>query len=168
MATVTINYATPATITISPANVASSSDWTAGVESDAIDNTTNKYVDALVSGKWTAGTTPTANTTVAIYVYAQHDDTPTYQDVFDGTASAETVTSSGVLAGVVRLLGTLSVSTNTSDRVYYLAPTAVAPLFGGILPKRWGLFIAHNSGVNSNSTAGNHEWKFTGIRWDSA
>lgn len=168
MATIAISYASPATITISPENVASSSDWTAGVESAAVDNSSNLYVDALVSGKWTCGTTPTINTTVSIYVYAQHDDSPTYQDVFDGTASAETVTSAGVLAGVVRLLGTLSVSATTSDRAYYLAPTSVAQCFGGILPKRWGLFISHNSGVNSNSTSGNHEWKYTGIKYTSA
>lgn len=168
MATVNISYAASATITIAPENVASSADWTAGVESTVIDNSTNKYVDALVSGKWTAGTTPTANTTVCVYAYAQQDDTPTYQDVFDGTSSAETITSAGVLTGVVRLLGTLNVSTNTSDRAYYLAPTSVAQAFGGVLPQRWGLFISHNSGVNSNSTAGNHVWKYQGITYTVA
>ena len=168
MATVSISYATPATITISPENVASSSTWTAGVESTAIDNSTNLYVDALVSGKWTCGTTPTANTTVGVYVYAQHDDTPTYQDVLDGTSSAETVTSAGELSGVVRLLGTLNVDAATSNVTYFLAPTSVAQCFGGILPKRWGLFISHNTGVNSNTTAVNHEWKYTGIKYTSA
>lgn len=168
MATVTVNYDTPAAITIAPENVASSSSFVAGVESDAVSNATNKYVDALVSGFWTCGTTPTANTQVNIYVYAQHDDTPTYQDVFDGTSSAETVTSAGVLSGVVKLLGTLTVDATTSNRAYYLAPTSVAARFGGVLPKRWGLFIAHNTGVNSNSTAGNHGWKYTGIKYDVA
>jgi hypothetical protein len=166
MATVTQTYSASATITVAPENVASSADWTAGVESAVVDNSTNKYVDALVSGVWTAGTTPTANTTVGVYVYAQEDDGPTYQDVFDGTSSAETVTSAGVLAGVVRLLGTLSVSTNTSNRAYYLAPSSVAQCFGGVMPQRWGLFLAHNSGVNSNTTAGNHVWKYQGIKYD--
>ncbi len=168
MSTVSINYAASATITIAPENVASSSDFTAGVESNVIDNSSNKYVDALVSGVWTAGTTPTANTTVAIYAYSQQDDAPTYQDVFDGTSSAETVTSSGVLSGVVRLLGALQVSTNTSNRAYYLAPTSVAQAFGGVLPQRWGLFISHNTAVNSNTTAGNHVWKYQGIKYDIA
>lgn len=168
MATVNIAYSSWSTITISPANVATSSDWTAGVESDVISNASNLYLDALVSGKWTCGTTPTANTSVGIYVYAQHDDTPTYQDVFDGTGSAETVTNAGVLSGVVRLLGTLNVSATTSNVTYYLAPTSVAQCFGGILPKRWGLFISHNSGVNSNTTAGNHEWKYVGITYTVA
>lgn len=168
MATVTPSYATPAAITISLASLASSSDWTAGRESDAVDNSTNKYVDALVSGKVRVGTTPTINTFINIYIYAQHDDTPTYQDVFDGTDSAETVTSAGVLAGVVKLLGSLFVSATTTDRDYFLAPTSVAQLFGGVLPKRWGLFVAHNTGVNLNSTGGNHEFKYTGIKFDVA
>lgn len=168
MSTVTLNYAASATITIAPENVATSADWTAGVESNIVDNSTNKYVDALVSGFWTAGTTPTANTTVAIYAYAQQDDTPTYPDVLDGTSSAETITSAGVLSGALRLLGTLNVSANTSNRSYYLAPTSVAQAFGGILPQRWGIFIAHNTGVNSNTTAGNFVWKYQGVKYDVA
>lgn len=165
MATVTISYASPATITISPASLATSSDWATGRESTVVDNTTNKYIDALVSGKVRVGTTPTINTFINIYVHAQHDDTPTYQDVFDGSDSAANVTSAGVLAGVVKLLGSLFVSATTSDRDYFLAPTSVAQLFGGVLPKRWGLYIAHNTGVNLNSTAGNHEFKYTGISY---
>jgi len=37
-----------------------------------------------------------------------------------------------------------------------------------VLPKRWGLFIAHNTGVNSNTTAGNHVWKYQGITYTVA
>jgi len=168
MSTTTISDAASATITISPENVTSSSTFVTGVESTAIDNATNKYVDALVSGFWTCGTTPTANTVVAIYVYAQQDDTPTYPDVLDGTSSSETFNAVGVLAGAVKLLGALNVDTNVSNRSYYLAPTSVASCFGGVLPKTWGLFIAHNTAVNSNTTAGNHVWKYTGVKYDIA
>ncbi len=168
MATVTISYGSSTTITIAPENVATSSTFAAGVESNVISNATDKFVDVLVSGQWTCGTTPTTNTSCAIYVYSVQDDTPTYQDVFDGTSSAETVTSAGVLSGVVRLLGVLSVDSTTSNRTYYLAPTSVAARFGGVMPQRWGLFIAHNSGVNSNSTAGNHVWKYQGVKYDVA
>jgi hypothetical protein len=168
MATITPSYATPATITMDLNSLASSSDFTAGRESTAVDNTTNKYMDALVSGSVTVGTTPTINTIIGIYVYAQHDDSPTYQDVFDGTDSAETVTSSGVLNGVVALLGSLSVSATTTDRVYYLKPTSVATLFGGVLPKRWGIFVAHNTGVALKSTTNTDTFKYTGIKFDVA
>lgn len=168
MATQTINYGTPAAITLDLTSLASSADWTAGRESDVIDNSSNKYVDALVSGSVVVGTTPAINTTIAVFAYAQHDDTPTYQDVFDGAGSAETVTSAGVLAGVARLLGTLKVDSTTSDREYWLAPTSVAEVFGGILPKRWGLFVAHNTGVALKSSLNTGKFKYTGIKYDVA
>jgi len=168
MSTVAISYAASATITIAPENVATSSDFTAGVESTAIDNSSNLYVDALVSGTWTSGTTPTTNTQVCVYAYAQRDDSPTYPDTIDGTSSAETITSAGILASALRLLGVMTVDSTTSNRAYSLAPCSVAQAFGGILPQRWGIFIAHNTGVNSNSTAGNHVWKYQGIKYTVA
>jgi hypothetical protein len=167
VATVNIAYASSATITIAPQNVATSSTFVAGVESDVIDNTSNKYVDAIVGGTWTSGTTPTANTQVLIYVFSVRDDTPTYPDVFDGTSSAETLTSAGVGQGFLKLGGVINVDTNTSDRAYPVL-FSVASLFGGVMPLKWGLFITHNTAVNSNSTAGNHVWKYTGITYTVA
>jgi len=167
MSTVTTTYGTRTTITIAPENVATSSTFVAGVESNVIDNTTDKAVDALVSGVWTSGTTPTANTQVLIYVGALQDDT-TYPDVFDGTSSAETVTSVGVGQGFLKFGAILSVDSNTSNRAYSCAPFSVAQLFGGVLPPKWFLFITHNTGVNSNSTAGNHVWKYLPIKYDVA
>lgn len=168
MATVNISYRASSTITINPENVASSSTFVAGVESDVYDNTTNKDVDVLIAGTWTCGTTPTANTQVLIYVVAVRDDTPTYPDVFDGTHSAETVTSFGVGQGFMKLGGVLNVDSTTSNRAYDCAPFSVAQLFGGVCPSKFVLFVTHNTGVNSNSTAGNHVWKATGITYTVA
>lgn len=166
--TASISYTASATITIAPENVASSSSFVAGVESNVIDNRTNKYADALVSGKWTCGTTPTANTQVQIWVYAPISDdlssSVTYPDVIDGTSSAETFTSAGVLRGALKLAATLDVDSTTSNRTYDCAPFSVAALFGGRMPSRWGLFITHNTGVNSNSTGSNHAWSFIGVK----
>ena len=164
MSTVSISYRGSTTITISPENVASSATFVAGVEGAVQDNTTNKDVDMLVGGTWTAGTTPTANTQVIIYVGAIRDDTPTYPDVFDGTASAETLTSVGVGQGFLKVGAVISVDTNTSNRAYDVL-FSVARLFGGVMPNKWFLFITHNTGVNSNTTAGNHVWKATGISY---
>ena len=100
--------------------------------------------------------------------FAPKDGTPTYQDVMDGTSSAETITSVGVGQGWLKLLGTMNVDSNTSNRAYDFGPTAVAQCFGGVMPERISLFITHNTGVNSNSTAGNHVWKYQGIKYDIA
>lgn len=161
-------YTASATITIAPENVASSSTFVAGVESAVISNLTNLFADVLVSGVWTCGTTPTAGTQVQIWVYAPISDdlssAVTYPDVIDGTSSAETMTSAGILAGGLKLAATVYVDSNTSNRAYYCAPFSVAALFGGRMPTRWGLFITHNTGVNSNSTSGNHSWSYIGIK----
>lgn len=171
MATVTLNYTASATITIAPENVASSSSRTAGVESAVVSNISNKFLDALVSGKWTAGTSPTASRQVDIWVYAPISDdlssTVSYPDVMDGTSSAETATSENVRNASMRLAATI-LTDNTSDRTYAVAPFSVAALFGGIMPTRWGLFISHDSAVNSNSTAGNHAWSYVGVKADIA
>lgn len=168
MATVNISYRASSTITIAPENVATSATFVAGVESAVYDNTTNKDVDVLIAGTWTAGTTPTINTQVLIYVFAVRDDTPTYPDVMDGTSSAETLTSVGVGQGYLKLGAILSVDSTTSNRVYDCAPFSVAQLFGGICPNKFGIFITHNTGVNSNSTSGNHVWKATGVTYTVA
>lgn len=168
MATVNIAYRASSTITISPENIATSSTFVAGVESAVYDNTSNKDVDVLIAGTWTCGTTPTVNTLALVYVFAVRDDAPAYPDVMDGTSSAETLTSAGVGQGFLRLAGTAVVDSTNSDRAYGIGPFSVAALFGGICPNKFGLFITHNSGVNSNSTAGNHVWKATGINYTVA
>lgn len=168
MSTVKIAYRASTTITIAPENVASSAAFVAGVESAVYDNTSNLDVDVLIAGRWTCGTTPTVNTLCNVYVFAIRDDTPTYPDVMDGTSSAETVTSAGVGAGFLKLLGSLVIDSTTSDRAYDFGPASVAAAFGGVLPSKFGLFISHNSGVNSNSTAGNHVWKATGVQYTVA
>lgn len=168
MATVSSAYRASSTITIAPENVASSSTFVAGVESAVYDNTSNKDVDVLIGGTWTVGTTPTINTQVLVYVFAVRDDAPFYPDVMDGTSSAETITSAGVGAGFLKLAAVGTVDATTSNRVYDLGVFSVASLFGGVCPLKFGLFITHNTGVNSNSTAGNHVWKATGISYTVA
>ena len=169
MATVQTNYpAGTATITIAPENVASSSTFVAGVESDSISSVSNLDLDHLISGTWTSGTTPTTNTQVQAWIVpCQTDDLSSsvvWPDVFDGTSSAETVTSAGVLQGLGRLGAVLTVDSNTSNRLYTCAFFSVAALFGGVLPSRYVLFIAHNTGVNSNSTSGNHQWQYQRVQ----
>lgn len=168
MATTTINYSSATTITISPASTASSSTWVAGRESTEVDNTTNKYDDALVQGKITVGTTPTASTLILVYVWGSDTSAGTTNiDVIDGTDSAETLTSVGVRDGFMRLGAAINVDATTSDRGYPFGPFSVADLFGQ-MPKYWGLFVTHNTGVNLNATGGNHACTYTGIKFDTA
>ena len=169
MATTTVNYAANATITIDLANLGTSATFVAGRESTQIDNTSNKYIDALVSGKISVGTTPTANTTIAVYVWGADTSLATTAiDVLDGTDSAETLTNVGIL-GALKLGAAIAVPANTSDVAYEVLPFSVASLFGGVMPKFWGLYVAHNTGVNLRNTAVNtNSLEFVGIKYDNA
>jgi hypothetical protein len=155
-------YGSSAALTITLASLATSATRTAGRESTAIDNTTNKYLDYLVSGKVTTGTSPTDNKQIDVWVYASFEDTPTYPDVFDGTDSAETATSEDVRNAALLLAASVSTN-NTSDRTYWIAPFSIAALFGGRMPKYFGVFVTHDTGVNLNATGGNHAFWQTGV-----
>jgi hypothetical protein len=169
MATQTISYSGNNTITISLASIATSATLVAGAESSEIDNSTNKYVDALVSGVIRVGTTPTANTNILVYVWASDISLGTTPiDVLDGTDSVETLTSAGVRNGALALAAVLDVDSNTSNRDYWVRSFSVAQLFGGIMPKFWGLFVTHNTGVNLNATGGQHIFHYIGIKYDVA
>lgn len=170
MATATVNYSgTGTSITMDLANLASSSTWVAGRESNEIDNTTNKYVDAHVSGSVSVGTTPTANTIIAVYVWGSDVSLATTAiDVLDGVDSAETLTNTGD-RDALRLGATISVPATTSDLAYPVLPFSVASLFGGHMPRFWGLFVAHNTGSNLRNTSVNtNAFKFVGIKYDVA
>jgi hypothetical protein len=160
-------YASSADFTITLASLATDSNLLAGRESTSVDNTSNKYVDYLVGGKITTGTSPTASKQIEVYAYGSWDDSPTYPDVFDGTDSNETITSADIKQGAINLLAVLPTN-NTSDRSYYLRATSIAQAFGGVVPKFFGLFVVHNTGVNFNSTGGNHDLSHTGIYYTSS
>lgn len=169
MATTTVNYSSNTTITMDLANLGTSTTWVAGRESNQIDNTSNKYIDALVSGKVSVGTTPTANTTINVYVWGADTSLATTAiDVLDGTDSAETLTNVGI-RDALKLGAIVAVPANTSDVQYEVLPFSVAALFGGHMPKFWGLFVAHNTGVALRNNAVNtNSFDFVGIKLDSA
>ena len=149
--------------------LASSATFVAGRESSQVDNTTNKYVDVLVSGSVSVGTTPTANTSILIYVYgAETSLATTAIDVLDGTDSAETLTNVGIL-NALRLGAAINVPAATTDVQYFVLPFSVAALFGGVVLKFWGLFVAHNTAVNLRSNAINtNSFEYVGIKYDIA
>lgn len=169
MATATISYSSNTSITCSVASTATSTTFVAGRESSEIDNTTNKYMDALVQGFVTVGTTPTANTQILVYVWGADTSLATTPiDVLDGTDSTETLTNVGVLYSALKLGAVITVTAATSDIDYAFAPFSVASRFGGVMPKFWGLYVTHNTGVNLNATGGNHAFSFNGIKYDIA
>ena len=163
MATATVNYAGAAGVAITLTQNNKANDvWQA---STSVDNaTTNKYLDALVGGIIQAGTTPTVDTPFEFYCYGQWNDSTEFTGAVTGTDAVYTADGE---EGLFRLLTSVIV-TATTDQEYEWGPIAVAPLYGGWLPQRWGI-VFHNLTVATTNTSGtNNEVVYTGIKLDSA
>ena len=169
MATSTVNYSANTAITMDLSALGSSATFVAGRESSQVDNTTNKFVDVLVSGSVSVGTPTASNTSILIYVYgAETSLATTAIDVLDGTDSAETLTNTGIL-NALRLGAAINVPATTTDVQYFVLPFSVAALFGGVVPKFWGLFVSHNTGAALRSNAINtNSFEYVGIKYDIA
>jgi hypothetical protein len=155
MADIKVAYGTASDLTITLASLASDTNLLTGRESAVIDNTSTLALDYLVSGKVTAGTSPTASRSIEVWAVGSWDGT-NWPDVFDGTESAETITSADIKASICRLVAAMATA-NTSDRVYHFGPVSLAAAFGGVVPPKVVLFVVHNTGVALNATAGNHQ-----------
>ena len=155
MADLKLSYPAASDLTITLASLASDTNLLTGRESATIDNSTNLYLDILVSGKITAGTSPTASRSIEVWAVGSWDGT-NWPDVFDGTESAETITSADIKANVCRYVAQMATA-NTTDRTYHFGPVSLASAFGGTLPPKIVLFVTHSTGVALNSTAGNHQ-----------
>lgn len=167
MADIRLKYGTQASITITLASLADdNTNGIAGRSSTAIVNSGND-LDHIVSGVIRAGTSPTAGRSIEIWAYAQINDTPTYPDGITGTDAAKTMTSLNVLLGSLRLLAALPTEAAT-DRDYFLPPTSIAQWYGGVLPKRWGLWVLNRTGVALNATGANHSLVYMPIQNQSA
>lgn len=165
MAVQTITYSSNTAITLDPSSLAQSATWISGVESNEIDNTTNQYVDALVDIKgitWSS-TTNTVGQEARIYVWGSDISLATTPiDVFDGTSSAETTTAT--VLQCLRLASSATALVTTGSLVYYFQPFSVASLFGGIMPKFWGLYFTHSM-TGSVHTGQSGKFQYTGIKY---
>ncbi len=143
---VRIAYAASSNLTVtSLAGLANSGTHVTGWESAEIDNTTNLYLDYLVSAKFTVESASLAVGEIRIWIVPKLDDS-TWPGGFDGTESAETTPlddANGTMAGAV--LGKVIQTDTTASQVYYAAPFSVAALFGGICPAKFVVFVTQST-----------------------
>jgi hypothetical protein len=155
MADLKLAYGTASDLTITLASLSTDANLLTGRESTAIDNTSALVLDYLVSGKITSGTSPTAAKSIEVWAVGSWDGT-NWPDVFDGTDSAETITSADIKASVCRFVAAMATS-STSNVAYHFGPVSLAAAFGGVLPPKIVLFVTHSTAVALNATAGNHQ-----------
>lgn len=149
-------YGSVVTHTITLASLASDTNLIAGRQGTVIDNSASPPVDAQVGGKVTTGTSPTAGRVIEIWAFGSYDGT-TYSA---GAGATDANFSPTGEKSQMRLLAVIDTDA-TSNHTYEWGPFSVAAAFGGTVPAKWGVFIVHNTGVNLNATAGNHEVKHT-------
>jgi hypothetical protein len=163
MTTATPANQTVVTHTITLASLASDTGLVAGREGTAIDNNgTDDAIDAMVGGKVTTGTSPTAARQIEIWLAGSYDGT-----TFSGGATGSDANLTPSEKTLLKLLQIIPTS-NTSNKTYQWGPFSVAQAFGGCMPRKWSVFIVHNTGVALNATGGNHEVKHTPVKYESA
>lgn len=167
MATSTIFYSGNTAITFDLSSLGTSSTFVAGRESTEVDNTSNLYVDALVNVDGITGhasTAPTIGQEIRLYVWGADTSLGTTAiDVLDGTDSAETLAHVSVLNSL-KLAGVATVTVASAALKYYFMPFSVASLFGGIMPKYWGLFVSHNH-TGSLGASNSGLFSYNGIKY---
>lgn len=90
------------------------------------------------------------------------DDT-NWPDVFDGTNSAETITSTDIKNAICRPVIEMVTDTN-SNRTYPFGPVSVASVMGlSSPPKKFIAFVSHSTVAALDATAGNHAIWLTGV-----
>jgi len=157
--------AVTAAIAMDLSSLAASSTWTAGVNSDQIQNTQG-YIDVLVTVKPIIATATVLNQVMGVYVVGQNTSFVT-----------NPITAAGMIDGVTGACNLVNVSTLNSLRLaassvataltaipYVIEPFSIAQLFGGVMPIFWSLFFAHNMGT-ALAASQNNLFSFNGITY---
>lgn len=147
------------TITCTLASLASSA--TGGRESTVIDNTTNKFLDALVflQVKLQAGT-PVNDKAIYCWAYGTVDDGTTYPDAVTGADAAITLNDPTQLSPT--LIGTIYAPT-LGGLTWKGGPWSVARVFGGVLPAKWGIVVRNYTGFALSATEADHKKLYQGV-----
>lgn len=152
MSDVKLAYGTATAFTKTNANLASSA--TAGWKSNSIDNTSNKYLDALVSIELAAvNTAPANDKAVYLYAYSLIEGTAyasTGDGTIDGSEGTVTFPSVATLPSCLVLLGVVPYP--VQNKAINSVAFSVARCFGGILPDKWGVAMVNYSGMTLSVT----------------
>lgn len=123
-------------------------------QSAAVDNSSNLYLDALVTATIkTASSGVSATGNIAIYAYATVDGGTTYTEGASGSDAAITLTvpTNAKLVGVINAVAI--------SFTYTGGPFSIAAAFGGVLPQKWGIIVQNNTGAAFDATTASVEYQ---------
>lgn len=144
-----VNIDTFGTATAFTITLASLANSTAGVGRQSTLITANTARSALITVKFTTGTSPTANTLIYVYLIRG-----------DGTINDDNAGSSDAGITIINapLLGTILCSAVTSNATYY---GVFDTKFLGSLASTFGIAIVNSTGATANVTGGNFAAQYT-------
>lgn len=144
-------------LTITLASLADSA--TAGRESSSVDNSSNKFLDALVMAKVKPQNSGSIISPSAVYVYAYGtvDGGSTWPDAVTGSDAGITMNNPTQL----RLLGIINVA--AINTTYKGGPWSIASVFGGRVPEKWGVVVLNDCGTALSATGSDHAVIYQGV-----
>lgn len=142
MATVTLNITNTQSVTITLASLANGS----SAVSSAIDNSTNKFMSANIRVKVKTNAAGTAATgSCSVFLVRSTDGGTDYDD------------------NTSTFLGALPTIANATTYTRTFSTELL-----GALGSHWKVALVNNSGAALDSTGGNHEMEFAGVKFDVA
>jgi len=133
-------------------------------QSTAVDNTTNLFLDALVSVKIKAGASGVSATgTINVYAYGTVDGGTTY--TANCTGSDGTL-SPAVTPNNLRLIGVINLNATAASDIG--GPFSVVAVLLKKIPAKWGIVIENKSGSVLDTTPANHSVTYQGIQTQAA
>lgn len=159
MVTATINYGTSTAFTKTLASLATSSTLLVGRETSSITNTSTLALWYKISCRIQTGTSPTAARQIEVWLSDSEDGTN-----YDGNQTGSDAAMTHTAESKASLKYGYIQPTNSTSNVTYKFSFDVLILPG----RKMNLFVTHNTGVNLNSTEGNHAITYTAVKADSA
>lgn len=155
MANIKNEYGSASALTITLASLADA----AAREATVVDNSSDKFIDALVAVRVKPQNSGSiiAPSHVLVYAYASVDDGGEYTDAVTGTDAAITPNSPTQL----KLLGAVYIA--AINVTYRGGPWSVKDAFGGSLPKRWGIVVFNDCGTALSATGSDHAVEWQGV-----
>jgi hypothetical protein len=154
----TILYGTSTAIPCTLASLAGSS-ATAGQGCAAVDNTSNKFDDALLTIAVKTSASALANDKACyVYLWGSEDGT-----VYNASSAEAVGTNASVtIDNPTNMRGPFPIGCPAVSQTYRVT-ISVATAFGGILPRKWGFVLVNFTGQALDSTEGNHQKTYTGV-----
>lgn len=159
MSSIKSQYGSTTLITATLASLASA----AAREATAVDNTTDLFIDVMVTLAIALQTgTPTGQAAINVW-FAESGDGTIYTDPVTGSNAAITLRTPS------NLRGPFVIATPTAGALTYKAVIgSVAQYFGGILPPKWSIVIENQTGLALDATEGNHTKSYRGVYGQNA